>query len=324
MIDYRDKKWLIMQPIEGGRWSTPNFNAPWNDDCNIALGKLLQCGASHINNVDIDMTADIYILLSAYTHTYEHEIEFIRKVKANGSKVILSISSDYKFLTGDNLINKNGIIYTALCKEVDIIMSGIPSHMKFFGRYQHKVINMGMFLERVNFSLPYEQRDIDILLSGSINRNEITLAFAIEIMLMLKEKYPDKRIVYPTNRKNILQPLYPEIEFQDAITTNNRGLIPWLSKSKVYINPDARPGPGRAIIESFYSRTPYISSTMCYASKYYPDFTYNHMNIEKIVNQYDKLLNSNREEILKKSEQLAEEDYFDNAIQRIMNTLYSD
>jgi hypothetical protein len=312
-----------MQPIVGGAWGAPSPNIPWDIDCNVGLGRLLHCGASCVGNANIDMTADIYVMLCAYPHAYEQEIEFIKTVRSRGAKVILCISTDYKFLTGHELMNSNGILYTALCKEADIILPGIPSHMKLFGRYQHKVIDMSLFLERINFSLPYEQRDIDILLSGSIDRNELTLSFAIEIMLMLKERYPEKRIVYPTAKKDLLQPLYPEIEFQEVKgIANNQGLVPWLQKSKIYINPDARPGPGRAVIESFYCRTPYICSSMCYASKYYSDFTYDHINFETIVSQYDKLLNSDRNEVIKKSEQLAEEDYFDKAILRLMERLY--
>lgn len=323
MIDYKSKKWLIMQPIAGGEWQTPNPNLKWDIDCNVGLGRLLHSGASCVGNARIDMTADIYVMLCAYPHAYEKEIEFMKTVKARGAKVVLCISTDYKFLTGYELMNNNGLLYTALCNEADVIIPGIPSHMKLFGRYQHKVIDMSLFLERLNFSLPYEQRDIDILLSGSIDRNELTLAFALEIMLMLKEKYPEKRIVYPTAKKDILQPLYPQIEFQEVRgIANNQGLVPWLQRSKIYINPDARPGPGRAVIEAFYSRTPYICSTMCYASKYNPNFTYDFINFETIINQYDKLLNSNREEVLSNCEKLAEEDYFDNAIKRLMKKLY--
>jgi hypothetical protein len=46
------------------------------------------------------------------------------------------------------------------------------------------------------------------------------------------------------------------------------------------------------------------------------------MNFENIIDQYDKLLNSNQTEIIQKAEQLAEEDYFDKAIIRIMGRLF--
>lgn len=323
MIDYRSKKWLIMQPIQNGRWGVPDANRPWDVDCNIALGKLLRASASHVCNTDIDMTADIYCLLSAYTCFYQQEIDFCKKVRSLGKKVVLFLSTDYKFLTGQDLLSDIGILYSDLCNEVDLIVSGMPSHFKFFGRNQHKVIDMSIFLERVNFNIPYEQRDIDILLSGSIGRNEITLPFALELMCMLKEKYPDKRIVYPTAKKHILQSRYPQIEFQEAVDIQGQGLVPWLQKSKHYISVDVRPGTNRALIESLYSRTPYISSTMCYASKYYQDFTYDGLvNFETIMIQYENILQSDRNEIIQKSEQLAEEDYFDNAIKRIMSRLY--
>jgi hypothetical protein len=324
MVKYTDKKWLIMQPVTGGRWDAPNPNMGWTMDCNVNMGRLLQCGASHVCNPDIDMTADIYILLSAHIYFYEQELDFMRRVKANGAKVVLGISTDHKFLTGNDLIDSNGTIYTALCKEADVIMPGIPTNMKFFGRYQHKVVDVsGLFLERLNFSLPYEQRDIDILLTGSLDKNEITLAWAIEIMMMLKEKYPDKKISYPTLRHEVLQHKYPEIDFIDARTLiPDLGLVPLLQRAKIYIHPDPRPGPGRAILESFYCRTPYVSSDMFYHSKYYPDFTYNYMNMEHIIDRYEKISNANREEIIKKSETLAEEDYFENAIARIVAKLY--
>jgi hypothetical protein len=210
-----------------------------------------------------------------------------------------------------------------MCKEADLVLSGLPSHMRVYGRYQHKVVDFGIFLERVNFSLPYEQRDIDILLSGSIYRGEISLSIAIELMMMLKEKYPEKRIVYPSTWKDIMQPVYPEIEFIDtAPYMYDKGLVPLLQRSKVYINPENRPNPGRAMVEAFYCRTPYVCSRHSYAAKYYPDFTYDYFDLIHMVEQYEKILESDRDSIIKKSEQLAENDYFENKIQEIMNRLY--
>ena len=43
---------------------------------------------------------------------------------------------------------------------------------------------------------------------------------------------------------------------------------------------------------------------------------------ENIVNLFDKLLNSNREEIIKKAENLIEDDYIDNLMPRVMQRLY--
>ena len=323
MVKYTDKKWLILQHVWGGQWEVPDANIPWTNDCNIALGKLLRSPANHFANDNIDMNADIYFMIIVGTDYYKEEIALIKKLKANGAKVIIGFSSDMRFLTGEGLLGPTGINYTDLCREADVVVSGLPAHLKVFGRYQHKVIDYGVCLERVNFSKPYEERDIDILMSGSIFRNEPTLSFGLELMAMLKEKYPDKRIVYPTKYRKLLQPKYPQIEFLDADDyMYNTGLVPLLQRSKIYINPEARPNPGRAMIESFYCRTPYICSTLSYASKYYPNYTYDYLNFDNIVDLYGKFLEADRAEIIKKSEELAEEDYFDNAIKVWMEKLY--
>jgi hypothetical protein len=324
MIKYTDKKWVLIQQIYGGKWGVPDINLPWTNDTNISLAKMLRATGDHFANQDVDLDADIYILVLFGTEDYEQKIEFIKKVKAKGAKVILCVSSDMRFLTGEGLLSGTGLNYTHICEQVDMIWSQVPSHVKLYGRYQHKVIDVGVMLEHVNFSLPYEQRDIDILLSGSIFRNEATLSFALEIMMMLKEKYPDKRVVYPTQYKSILQPIYPQIEFINASDISfTDGLVPLLKRAKYYINPELRPNAGRAMVESYYCRTPYVCSSLSFPSRYYPDFTYDCMSLEHIVNQYERMLNSDREEIIRKSEQLAEEDYFDKAIIRVMERLYS-
>lgn len=322
-MKYTDKKWYILQPVYGGKWGIPDKNIPWSNDCNITLGKLLQAPGNHFSNDDIDFDADIYYMIIFNTDHYEKELELIKKLKSLGKKVILTFSADMRFLTGEGLLGHTGINYTDLCAEVDLIISGIPEHIKIYGRYQHKVLSMGVFLERLNFSTNIE-KDIDILVTGSIFRNEPTLSFGLELMSLLKERYPDKKIVYPTKYKQVLQSRYPTIEFIDAdLYMYNTGLVPLLQRSNIYINPELRPNPGRAMIEAFYCRVPYICSSMSYPSKYIPDFTYDNMNLEHIVNQYDKMLHSDRDEIIKKAEQLVEEDYFENAIVRIMDRLYS-
>jgi hypothetical protein len=324
-MKHTDKKWYILQPIYGGKWSIPDKNTSWSNDCNITLGKLLQAPANHFSNNDIDFSADIYFIIIFGIDHYEKELELIKKLKSLGKKVILTFSADMRFLTGEGLLGHTGINYTDLCAEADLIISGVPDHIKIYGRYEYKTISMGVFLERMNFSNPSIKKDIDILMTGSIFRNEPTLSFGLELMSMLKQKYPNKKISYPTKYKQLLQSKYPLIDFIDADSyMYNQGLVPLLQRSKVYINPELRPNPGRAMIESFYCRVPYICSGMSYPSKYIPDFTYHYMNFEDIINQYEKILNIDSNEIMHKAEQLAEQDYFDNAIVRIMQRLYSD
>jgi len=323
MIKHSDKRWYILQPVYGGKWSIPDASLPWTNDCNIALGRLLQAPASHFSNEDIDLTADIYYMIIFNVDHYEKELELIKKLKSLNKKVILTFSADMRFLTGEGLLGHQGINYTDLCAEADLVISGVPENIKFYGRYQHKVISMGVFLERLNFSNSVLPKDIDILMSGSIFRNEPSLSFALELMCILKEKYPDKKISYPTRHKWLLQPRYPQIDFIEAEDyMYNTGLVPLLQRSKVYINPELRPNPGRAMIEAFYCRVPYICSSMSYPAKYIPDFTYDNMNFDTIINQYEMLINSDLTKIMRTAEELAEEDYFDNAIQRIMDRLY--
>jgi hypothetical protein len=323
MNSYKDKKWYILQPVYGGKWGIPDINTPWTNDSNITLGKLLQAPANHFSNDDIDFSADIYILIIFGTGHYPKELELIKKLKSLNKKIIIAFSADDRFQTGAGLLNSDGLNYTDLCSEADLIWSALPAHIKVYGRYQHKVIDMGIFLERVNFSLPYENRDIDILLSGSIYRHEPSLSYTLELMCMLKEKYPEKRIVYPTMYHELLTPLYPQIEFlvPDEYMYK-QGMVPLLQRTKIYINPENRPNPGRAMVEAFYCRTPYVCSRHSYAAKYYPDFTYDYFDLIHMVEQYEKILESDRDSIIKKSEQLAENDYFENKIQEIMNRLY--
>jgi hypothetical protein len=157
-----DKKWYILQPVYGGKWGVPDKNTPWSNDCNIALGRLLQAGGNHFSNDDIDMTADIYYMIIFNTDHYEKELEVIRKLRAKGSKVILTFSADMRFLTGEGLLGSTGINYTDICAEADLIISAVPDHIKLYGRYQYKVISMGVFLERLNFSSINDIKDIDI------------------------------------------------------------------------------------------------------------------------------------------------------------------
>jgi hypothetical protein len=323
MISYKDKKWLILQPVYGGKWDIPDANLPWTNDCNIGLGRLLQASGNHFSNNDIDMSCDIYYMIIFNVDHYEKELELIKKLKSLNKKVILTFSADMRFLTGEGLLGHTGINYTDLCAEADLIISGVPEHIRFYGRYQHKVISMGVFLERLNFHNEGIEKDIDILMTGSIFRNEPSLSFGLELMCLLKEKYPDKRIVYPTKHKELLAPKYSQLDLIDADAyMYSTGLVPLLQRTKIYINPELRPNPGRAMIEAFYCRVPYICSSMSYPSKWMPDFTYDCMDFNKILEQYDKVINTDTNWIIKKAETLVEDDYFDKAIQKIMNRLY--
>ena len=124
-FDYRSKRYILMQGVPGGKFNAPSIDHPWTNDTNVALCRMLQANASHVNNPDIDYTADIYFLVLLETELYERYIEFIKQVHSNGGKVILCISSDHRFMVGQGLLNSRGINYTHVCDEVDLIFSQV-------------------------------------------------------------------------------------------------------------------------------------------------------------------------------------------------------
>jgi hypothetical protein len=320
-----DRKWIMVEPsmTQGEGYPPPPINSPWVNNTFINDCRMLQATKYHILSPHLpNDRADAYFLISCIDTHIDHEIEFVKRVRSQGSKVLLAISSDGRFSSGHGLMcHSTQTLYTDLCKEVDVIWSGVDKDLHIYGNNQDKVVDAGEFVERINRSTtPFEQRTIDILGSGFVD--EAALSFNIVFFLMLKEKYPEKRCVYAIRNTpgyydlyNRLRVKYPQIEFT---------LEPFpvlLNNSKTYINIEPRPRGGRAVLEAWYHRVVSISYSQTYFSKLFPDFAFEKMSFDKILDSYDRMLATNNTQLIQKSEEIMEYDYFEAVYNRIIKKM---
>jgi hypothetical protein len=317
------KKWVVIHPLQTN-WGIPDVNHPWGIDPFYQISRLTRAPGYHVTDSNIDMTANVYFLISFDISLINKEIEFVRQVHANGGKVVVAFSQDNRFFTGDHLVSNEGTSYIDLVNEADLTISGVSEDLHVYGRAQHKVIPGGQFLEHLNFSNPVETRNIDLLLSG--NLSETGFAFALEIMLAIKEKFPLHRIVYCLRGGF---PVYENILHKRGIECTTPPLIESLKKARIYIDHQIRPRPGRVLDESWYCRVPFIAHEDTYLSRLFPDFTYSKMSIDKIVELYENLVNVINSEPAKefmfdKANRLAEYDYWENVKKRIEDKLYGE
>lgn len=324
-MNYLDRKWIMVEPTMtlGEGCPPPPLDSPWTNNSFIELTKYLQATKYNIQSPNlVDAKADVYFLISCIDHHLDLEIEFVKRVHREGSKVVLALSHDARFVGGHGLMQHDTYtIYTDLCREVDVIWSGVPNDLHLYGSHQHKAIDAGdCIMKRNVFKGNYRDRPIDIISSGFTN--EATLSFQIVVYQMIKEKYPEKRLVYAfrpgqgyTDMLNKVVPKFPEIEF------TQHSFPELLDASKVYMNMELRPRGGRATIEAWYHRVPSISFSQTYFSKLFPQFSYDRLSFDKIVECYDRLLMSDYNEIIDYSEKVMEYDYFDMVYRRIINKL---
>jgi hypothetical protein len=314
------EKYIILQPTHSQGLLVPS-NAQWSNDSFINMSRLLSAKLYHINDMNIDLNADIYHICNFDIELIEKEIQFAEDRKKDDAKIIVGFSQDLRFLHCDGLMNSNGVLWTELCRVSDIVTSGISSDLRMYGRYQDKVVDWGELLEPLNFSIPYDQRPIDFITSGPIG--EQSLSFELELLLTIKEKYPEKRVVsciHGIHHEKIrkLVKRYPQIEFpfNPENPTAGKPLPYYLRQSKVYCNPEIRPRPGRAAMDAFYCRVPFISSSWTYFSRLCPEFKFHRNDILEIVEQYDKILESDPILLIKEMEKNAEYDLYWNVLDR--------
>jgi len=320
-----DRKWIMVEPTmtQGIGCNPPNPKVLWTPNTFINGSKLLQAKRYHILSPDLlNDKADAYYLISCIDHHLDLEIEFVKRVRKEGSKVVLAISQDSRFQTGHGLLQHDtNTVYTDLCKEVDCIWGGVPPDLHIYGSNQNKVIDAGDFIERSNRSTkPYNERTIDLLGTGGVG--EVNISFYIVLFSMIKEKYPDKRVVYAFRNLPDYTPVcikmqnkFSNIEF---IQYNFPDL---LNDSKAYINLELRPRGGRAVLEAWYHRVPSISFDQTYFSKLFPEFSFDMISFDKIFRLYEKMMNSDYNKLIKKSEKIMEYDYFEKVYDRIINKL---
>jgi len=311
-----NKKIIYIQPLQTS-WKVPPLNAKWDNNTFYSFSRLLRADSYHINH-NIPLDADIYVICSYDIALIDKEIEFFKRVKSLGKKTVLSFSQDFRFLTGRFLVNDlSGNHFGELCKYSDIILSGMSNKIKVYGRYQNRVIDFGLPQERLNFSIPFENRNIDILISN--NAGEENWGITVEFLLMLRDNYPNFNITYSThiNDNRITNELKnSKINFVPFV------LIHYLAKAKMYVNLEIRPRPGRSLLESFYCRTPFVSCDSTYYSKLFSEYTYSLNSIVDMFEATKKMVNSNYYELISDAEKIAEYDYFENFYKRLMKRLY--
>ena len=314
------EKWAIIQPVERGGYIQP-LNSAWTNHSFKNVSQILQ-GALYHTTENIPLHFDAYYMVSYDIGLIGREIEIFNNIKKAGKKSFLTFSHDMRFLSGAYLYNQNGEIYTDLCAVADVIGSGVGTDLNIYGRYQNKVIPFGEFLFNNNFSKPFENRTIDLLISGS--GSEESLSFGIEFLLMIKEKYPEKRVVclIHTHFKDLIFTLrykFPSIEFPFEDVTN---LLDKMRDAKVYCNTELRPRPGRTLIEAYYCRVPFISSSLTYFSHICKEFTYDKISLTNWVDNYEKIINEDYNNLIVTMENRAGFDFFDTAYNRIRTTLF--
>lgn len=301
--------------------SPPNPNEGWSSNTERNFRRLLQAPCWNLNNVHkIDMSKiDAFLVPQWNIAWIDKEVNLCKNLHEAGVKVVTAYSHDLRFLIGNCMINEEtGTLYTATCEYADLIISGLPEDLHMFGRYEDKVISFGWPFERIKFtSKPFEQRSIDLLVSSSCGME--ALGWTLELLLTLKERFPDKRIVFSIDPAHA----HKYLQYSDKLEFVPGGLIPLLCNSKAYLNPELRPRTGRAIHESFMCDTPFISSSLTYYSKLYKDFTYSKMDMIEIGDKYELILNTEYEKLILDSSVVAEGEYWDVQYKRLIERLFS-
>lgn len=313
------KKWMVVQPLPAS-WDVPPEGHAWSIDPFYQISRLVRARGTNIGEPNIPMDCDIYFLISFNISLLHQELEFIRKVHAHGKKVVVAFSQDNRFSTGDHLVDQYGNIYTDLVGEADLTISGMSGDLHIYGRFQDKVIPGGQFLERLNFSDEGIPREIDVLMSG--NSLENAFGFAMEIALSIKTKFPWARVVYSLRdgfgyHENALR--------ARGIEVARPPLVELLKRSKVYIDHQIRPRPGRVLDEAWYCRTPFIAHEDTYLSRIFPQYRYKKMSIDYIMDLYTGLsvrAVNDRPKLITDAARLAEWDYWENVKRRIEQRLF--
>jgi hypothetical protein len=317
--DLKKPKFVIIQPshVDGRKLSKDSL---WSPDSFNNLSRLFDAQLFHITHNNIDETADVYWLINFDIELLDKEIAFLKRMKEKGKKIIVGFSQDRRFLMGQGLLNSRGTLYTELCDVADVVSSGMSKDLFIFGRYENKVVHFGEIFEEVNLSIPVEQRDIDFMVSGE--KNGDTLAFELELLLMINQHYPERKLACcvpnEVKIKEALKVKYPQIFFPDSSIP----FIGWLKHSKYYCNMELRPRSGRCMIESYYCKVPFISSKYTYHSNLFYELAYNYYDTEQIFQGYDYMTSLPYEMLISTMEERATYDKFESVYNRIIHKLF--
>jgi hypothetical protein len=314
-----NKKVVILQPSHNHGVKAAQ-DKPWDNDSFSNLSRLFNAPLYNITDQDIPLDADIYLICNCFISLLEQEIEFAKKVKSLGKKVIVCFSHDYRFTLGADLMTPNGILYTDLCEVADVIAGGVNTHLNLYGRFQHKVFEMEI-LENLNFSLPYEQRDIDFLTCAQAS--DTSLSLEVELLLLFKEKYPDKKVCCLAHGNSVeitkkLQARFPQIYFP---INEGQSLLYYMKRAKCFCNVENRPRPGRMLIEAYYCRTPFIGPSCAYFSRLCFEFSYLWFDYDYILEKYEKISKETYNDLVLNMEQTAQFYSIENVEKRIIEKL---
>jgi hypothetical protein len=280
-------------------------NTCWSNDVRANLQRLLHVPISRGIFLPQNENADIHLITSYVYTKYQAEIDYARKVRAKGKKVIIALGSDGRWLNGSQLMGPDGANYTGLCAEADAILSEVHPAWKVYGRYQHKVLPLAQPLEPFNFQ-ETGTRDIDVLAAGS---NGIGgHPYAVEVGHMIMDKYPTFKyaVVVRPEHVAMFRQNYPRLTFIDAATEDFHKSI---SRSKVVVNIELKARGGRIPVDGFRTNTPVISSGGAFFSQLYPDLSFDKIDLDFIVNRIEYAI-QNRDEIIKRSKEFAKPFYF--------------
>jgi len=317
-MDLKGKRWAGISVFHDYSLPAP-VNEPWSVNVERNLFRLLQAPSWSINNTaNIPIQEfDIFVVPNFDIRDVDKQVDFIKRVKDAGKKVVVAYSQDSRFLTGAALIcMETGTLYTAICEYADLIFAGLAENLHMFGRYEHKVFPFGYPFERLNYSRPYDQRAYDLLVAT--NGGTIDFGYSVELLLTLKDRFPSKRIVFSIDPA--LSHLYKR--YSDKIEFIPGGLLTHLPLSKAFLDPQLRPRPNRSIHEAWMCRTPFISSSFCYYSKLFPGFNYSKMDMIDIGDKYELLQSLDYNLLIAEAEKIAEAEYFDNKYIELLKRLY--
>jgi hypothetical protein len=294
--------WNIVM-LEDGQGGGPN--TCWSNDVRANLQRLLKVPVSNGIFFPQNEKADIH-LITSYTYTkYQAEIDYARKVKANGKKIVVAIGSDARWLVGGQLMGPDGANYTGILAEADAILSEVHPSWKVYGRYQHKVLPLAQPLEPFAFK-ETTTRDIDVLAAGSNGLGGVP--YAVEVGYMVLDKHPDLKYVLAVRPEHLdmFRKSHPRLTFLEA---SGEEFYKCIARSKVAVNIELKARGGRIPVDGFRTNTPVIASSGAFFSQLYPDLAFDRIDLEFIVDRIEYALND-RTGLVERSKELAKPFYF--------------
>ena len=97
-----------------------------------------------------------------------------------------------------------------------------------------------------------------------------------------------------------------------------------MKSAKFYFNVELRPRPGRAIVEAYYCRVPFISPYTQYFSCLCPEYAFKYVDFTEMMEKYEAIIRADRDELVRDMEARAKNEMFDAVYQRIKEKLWGE